>query len=71
MDSGRMKRVLVHMISDDDLMTRLSVTTKLIPIPQVLHLLKQAGRDAAEGFLDAHRPDLGNRQSADLAAMFG
>ncbi len=71
MERGRMKRVLVHMVADDDLMTRLSVTTKLIPIPQVLTSLKLAGRSAAERFLEAHFDDLGERQTADLETMFG
>lgn len=71
LERGRMKRVLVHMIADDDLMTRLSVTTKLIPIPQVLHTLKQAGRRAAERFLDSHLHDLGENQTVDLQEMFG
>ena len=71
MERGRMKRILVHMVADDDLMTRLSVTTKLIPIPQVLTSLKLAGRSAAERFLEAHFDDLGERQTADLETMFG
>ncbi|WP_420002787.1 patatin-like phospholipase family protein [Arenibacterium sp. LLYu02] len=71
LEAGRMKRVLVHMIADDDLMTRLSVTTKLIPIPQILTTLKLAGRAAAERFLAAHFDDLGERQTVDLAEMFG
>ncbi len=69
-ERGRMKRALVHLISDDELMTRLSVTTKLIPIPQILHMLKEAGRAAADGFLARHHQDLGVRQTADLEAMF-
>ncbi|UWQ39110.1 patatin-like phospholipase family protein [Leisingera aquaemixtae] len=68
---GRMKQVRVHMIADDALMTRLSVTTKVIPVPQILARLKQAGRDAAEGFLTRDRENLGVRSSADLPAMFG
>lgn len=68
---GRMKEVRVHMIADDDLMTQLSVTTKLFPVPQILARLKQAGRDAAEGFLARDRENLGVRSSADLPAMFG
>ncbi|UWQ80906.1 patatin-like phospholipase family protein [Leisingera sp. S132] len=68
---GRMKEVRVHMIADDDLMTQLSVTTKLFPVPQILARLKQAGRDAAEGFLTQNRENLGVRSSADLPAMFG
>ncbi|UWQ51568.1 patatin-like phospholipase family protein [Leisingera caerulea] len=68
---GRMKQVRVHMIADDALMTQLSVTTKLIPVPQILARLKQAGRDAAEGFLARDRDNLGVQSSADLPAMFG
>ncbi|UWQ60320.1 patatin-like phospholipase family protein [Leisingera caerulea] len=68
---GRMKQVRVHMIADDALMTQLSVTTKLIPVPQILARLKQAGRDAAEEFLARDRENLGVQSSADLPAMFG
>ncbi|MGR3759357.1 patatin-like phospholipase family protein [Roseobacteraceae bacterium NS-SX3] len=71
LERGRMKRVLVHMIADDELMTRLSVTTKLIPLPQILLSLKQAGREAAEQFLKRHAGDLGARSTVDLPAMFG
>ncbi|KUP92570.1 patatin-like phospholipase family protein [Tritonibacter horizontis] len=70
MERGRMKRALVHMISDDALMTRLSVTTKLVPIPQILFMLKTAGRTAAERFLIEHHDDIGVNQTADLEAMF-
>ncbi|MEL6517077.1 MAG: patatin-like phospholipase family protein [Pseudomonadota bacterium] len=68
--TGSMKDVLVHMIADDALMTELSVATKLMPQPVVLHKLKQAGREAAAAFLEAHRDDLGKRPSVDLPAMF-
>ncbi|WP_027237528.1 patatin-like phospholipase family protein [Leisingera caerulea] len=68
---GRMKQVRVHMIADDALMTQLSVTTKLIPVPQILARLKQAGRDAAEEFLARDRENLGVQSSANLPAMFG
>ncbi|WP_424977457.1 patatin-like phospholipase family protein [Leisingera sp. S232] len=70
LERGRMKQVRVHMIADDDLMTQLSATTKLIPVPQILARLKQAGRDAAEGFLSRQRQNLGVRSSVDLPAMF-
>ncbi|CUH82255.1 Patatin-like phospholipase [Tritonibacter multivorans] len=71
MEQGRMKDIRVHMVSDDELMTQLSVTTKMIPIPRVLNQLKAAGRKAADGFLQAHKGDVGHRQTADLQAMFG
>jgi NTE family protein len=71
MRRGSMKEVLVHMIADDDLMNRLSVTTKLVPMPRVLGQLKRAGRAAADRFLADHRGDLGQRATVDLAAMYG
>lgn len=68
---GTMSRVLVHMIADDELMTELSVATKLVPTPMVLNKLKTAGRAAADGFLAAHKSDLGQRSTVDLSDMFG
>jgi len=70
LEPGRMNRVLVHMIADDEMMRELSVTTKMIPLPQVLNQLKQAGRAAADRFLAAHFDDLGKSSSVDLRGMF-
>ncbi|WP_239520915.1 patatin-like phospholipase family protein [Pseudooceanicola aestuarii] len=70
MPEAAMKYVLVHMISDDNLMQELSVATKLMPNPVLLHRLKDAGRQAAGRFLAAHLDDLGERSSTDLRAMF-
>ncbi len=75
LDAGRMpdaamKRVFVHMIADDALMRELSVATKLVPTPYLLHRLKDAGRAAAEEFLDQHRDAINHRSSCDLTAMF-
>jgi len=66
-----MKRVFVHMISDDTLMRDLSVATKLVPTPYLLGQLKQAGRNSASTFLDAHFDDLNNQGTTDLETMFG
>ncbi|KII17998.1 patatin-like phospholipase family protein [Phaeobacter sp. S60] len=71
LEAGEMKRVLVHMIADDDLMRELSVNTKLIPIPQILAKLKAAGRAAAEQFLEQDSDAIGLRSTVDLAEMFG
>ncbi|ETX29540.1 patatin-like phospholipase family protein [Roseivivax isoporae] len=68
---GAMKKVLVHMVSDDDLMNRLSVATKVVPIATIILQLKESGRRAAGEFLARHRDDLNVRQSADLVRMFG
>ena len=67
---GAMKRVLVHMVSDDHLMRQLSVATKLVPSPVVIHQLRAAGHAAADAFLAAHREDLNVRSTVDLQAMF-
>ncbi len=67
---GSMKRVLVHMIADDDLMNDLNVATKTIPTPVVLTRLKEAGQAAAGRFLETSKKDLNVRQTADLEAMF-
>lgn len=71
LNAGEMNRVLVHMIADDALMNDLSVATKTVPNPIVLHKLKEAGRAAADGFLAAHKTDLGQRSTVDLPEMFG
>ncbi len=71
MKKGAMKRVFVHMIADDDLMREMSVATKLVPTPVTLSRLKEAGRRAADGFLEAHFEDLGVRDSVDLTGTYG
>ncbi|RYH12152.1 patatin-like phospholipase family protein [Tropicimonas sp. IMCC6043] len=68
---GQMRRVLVHMVADDDFMRELSVATKIIPSPMLLARLKEAGRAAADRFLAAHKQDLNVRGSVDLEEMFG
>jgi NTE family protein len=70
LNAGTMKNVNVHMIADDALMNELSVATKVVAIPSVLHALKTAGQQAASAFLDAHSADIGHKSSVDLQAMF-
>ena len=65
-----MKDVKVHMIADDDLMTELSVATKVVPSPIIIGKLKAAGRAAAETFLEKDASKLGLESSVDLGAMF-
>ena len=67
---GSMKKVNVHSVMDDETMTKLGVATKLQPDWTLLKNLKQAGRDAMDGFLRAHWGDIGERSSVDLRAMF-
>lgn len=67
---GTMRNVLVHMVSDDELMNDLNVATKSVANPVVLARLKSAGRLAANRFLENHYDDLGERDTVDLEAMF-
>ncbi|MBT0956920.1 patatin-like phospholipase family protein [Alphaproteobacteria bacterium KMM 3653] len=70
-EPGKMKNVLIHMISDDKMMRELSVATKTFPNPVVLAELKAAGIAAAENFLNTDAAHIGKQNSADLPAMFG
>ncbi len=75
LDQGRLKseeksRVLIHMISDDDLMNELSATTKMVPNPLIFDRLREAGRAAADRFLAAHKDALNVRSSVDLKEMY-
>ena len=67
---GRMARVFVHMIADDDLMNDLSVATKQWPNPFVLKELRDAGYAAAHAFLEQHFDDLNERPTVNLEDMF-
>ena len=69
-EEGAMKNVLVHMIADDETMSSLSVASKIVPTPQVILELKEAGRSAADHFLRANKEKLGHVSSVDLTEMF-
>ncbi len=71
MPDGAMKEVRIHMVADDDLMTELSVASKLVPTPATLSALFDAGQAAAERFLTEHRSALGKTSSVDLPEMYG
>ncbi|WP_417248785.1 patatin-like phospholipase family protein [Celeribacter sp.] len=70
MPEGLMKAVLVHMISDDEMMRDLSVRTKMVPSPVMLARLKHAGQAACDTFLSTHKDDIGKRGTVDLSEMF-
>lgn len=67
---GTMKDVYIHMIADDELMTGLSVDTKMIPSPGLIENLKAAGRVAAGKFLDKDGYRLNLDGSTDLARTY-
>ncbi|MDP0929131.1 patatin-like phospholipase family protein [Paracoccus onubensis] len=66
----RMKNPLIHMILDDMLMNDLTARSKTMPEPGLLVRMKEAGRMAADSFLENHADDLNNRDTVDLAALF-
>jgi NTE family protein len=70
LDPEHFRNPRVHMIADDPLMNDLSVATKTVPAPYILGRLRDAGEAAAEQFLAAHRDDLNERETVDLAEMF-
>ncbi|MCA8880091.1 MAG: patatin-like phospholipase family protein [Rhodobacteraceae bacterium] len=70
-DRSQMRDINVHLVSDDDLMSHLSVATKLVPMPYVIGRLRDAGEAAADAFLDRHKADLNVRATVDLPKMFG
>jgi NTE family protein len=69
--TNAMKKVRIHMIADDALMTELSVASKLVPTPQTLKALFDAGRAASERFLSEDAKNIGRQSSIDLPAMYG
>lgn len=68
--SDQMSRVRIHMIADDNLMAQLSAVTKAVPNATIISRLKDAGRAAAETFLQGDVDNIGKRSSVDLPAMF-
>ncbi len=68
---GAMKDVLVHSIMDDATMRKLGGATKLSPDWTFLLHLKEAGREAADGFLRRHWSALGEKATVDLRAIYG
>ena len=68
---GAMKKIRIHMVADDAMMTELSVASKLVPTPATLTALFEAGQTSAERFLEEHRASLGKQSSVDLPAMYG
>jgi NTE family protein len=67
---GAMKDVIVHMIADDALMTKLSLASKLVPSPSIILALRDAGHAAADAFLASHRDRLGNNSSVELSGLY-
>lgn len=70
--TGRgMKEPLIHLLSDDALMTSLGTRSKLLPGPGLIGRMKTAGRLAADTFLSGDARNIGERDSVDLPRLYG
>jgi NTE family protein len=67
-EGARWAHMRIHRVSSD-LMLDLGSSSKLNAEWAFLTMLRDRGRQAADGFLQAHREDLGQRSSLDLDAL--
>ena len=65
-----LKRMLIHAISADDVMTRLGAASKLNAGWEFLTDLREAGRQRADAWLIEHFEQLGKESTVDLAAEY-
>jgi NTE family protein len=67
---GRMTENRIHSIRDDAFMSQLGIASKMTPSVALMVQLHDAGQAAMDGFLSAHKADIGVRSTVDLRAMF-
>jgi NTE family protein len=66
----RLARAHFHLVEASELMSELHAESKLAASRQFFEMLHHLGRERAQAWLAAHRPDIGRRSSADLASLF-
>ncbi|MCC7276648.1 MAG: patatin-like phospholipase family protein [Alphaproteobacteria bacterium] len=69
-DATRLKRILIHGIAADDVMTGLGVASKLNADWDFLVELRDLGRSHAERWLEAHFASLGRESTVDIRERF-
>jgi NTE family protein len=67
---GRMKRMYIHSIEDEDFMRKLGVSSKMNPEWEFLTHLRDVGRESAEDWLDRNYDDIGKRSTVDIAEKY-
>lgn len=67
----RMRRVNFHLIEAEELMTRLSTSSKLNVHHTFLSFLRDQGRNQVTLWLERHYSSIGARSSVDLTELFG
>ena len=70
LDSQHAKRMYVHSISADEVMTQLGASSKLNADRVFLRFLRDAGRRKAEAWLGSSFGDLGQRSTIDIRASY-
>lgn len=70
LDAGRYKDLRLHMVADDEGLAPFSASTKFNTDRAFLEQLFALGRTAADGWLAAHKKDIGVRASLDIDAEF-
>jgi NTE family protein len=69
-DDLKLKRMLIHAISADDLMVKLGVASKLNADWSFLVDLRDAGRAQAEAWLAANYDRIGQASTVDIHAAY-
>jgi NTE family protein len=70
LDHGKHRRMFMHWIGNDYLMSQLGTATQFHPEWGLLRQLRDQGREAARTWLDRHFEDIGSRSTVDFAEMF-
>ena len=70
LDATRHRRMLMHWIGNDDLMSQLGTATQFHPEWSLLCRLRDQGRETATKWLDQNFDHIGARSTIDLAEMF-
>jgi len=67
---GSLRRMRIHTIGADDVISKLSIASKLDADWEFLTSLRDTGRERAERWLDAHFDRLGVESTVDLQAVY-
>jgi NTE family protein len=68
--NGHLKKMHIHSIEAQDVMTGLGVSSKLNPDWEFLTYLRDVGRERASQWLDANFDRIGNASTVDISAKF-
>ncbi|HUN49869.1 MAG TPA: patatin-like phospholipase family protein [Candidatus Sulfotelmatobacter sp.] len=69
-DGGRLKRMLIHTIDAEDVLGRMSVSSKINADWDWLMYLHELGRERGEQFLHQHYDKIGHQSSTDVEEKF-